>query len=51
MAGRLGQDFNTMKEDTAVKAGFFGRVFGWYNIPGGNHGVPDFYFSFKNILC
>jgi len=29
--------------------GFFARLIGWYNFPGGNHGVPDFYFSFSNI--
>jgi len=49
LSGRLDIDINSMQEDTTEKAGFFARLFGWYNIPGGGHGVPDFYFSFKNI--
>lgn len=29
--------------------GFFSSAFTWYNLPSGTRGVPDFYFSFKNI--
>ena len=27
----------------------FSRLFGWYNMPGGYHGIPAFYFSFDKI--
>ncbi|MBU0580503.1 MAG: hypothetical protein KKA19_04935 [Candidatus Margulisbacteria bacterium] len=49
MIVRLQLETTSTGEPITENTDFFLRLFGWYNIPGGGHGIPDFYFSFKNI--
>lgn len=36
-------------EELPANIGLLPRIFGWYNFPGGYHGVPDWYFSFSKM--
>lgn len=46
IGNRLGSDVTTPTEQFGFS---ISRLFGWYNIPGGTHGIPQFYFSFNDI--
>jgi len=46
--GEAGQTpYNPLKEGYNVSK--FARIFKWYDFPETFHGIPEFYFSFKNI--
>jgi hypothetical protein len=48
--GMLKTDIKPLREATSVNGpNIIGRLFGWYGMPGKRHGIPEFYFSFKNI--